>query len=162
MKRQLLLAAPMALLFACSGSAVSLQPGQWETTVRFSDIQAPGAPEAMLVPMRAAMSQPQVNSQCMTPAQAANPAASLANPGGGGACQYSESTFAGGRIKVRGTCQGAGPGAVSMSMEGSYTATTMQAQVSSEMQMPQGQPGPRSIRMSGTLSGRRTGECTSG
>lgn len=158
--KRLMLLAPCAALFACSGSAVSLQPGQWETTVQFTSIEMPGAPEQMVAPMRAAMSAPQTRSECMTPEQAANPAGRMMNPGGpANSCQYTENTFSGGTIRVHGTCQQPGRGSMQMNMDGSYTATTMTATVTSEMHAPPGTPGPQAIRMSGTLAGRRTGDC---
>lgn len=160
MKRFVLWAPPLALLFACSGSAVSLQPGQWETTVRFSSIEVPGAPEAVAAQMRAMMGQPQVHAECMTPEQAANPMGRMMNQGGNANdCQFSENTFAGGTIRVTGTCQAAGRGTMQMSWQGSYTATTMEAQVSAEMRAPPGTPGPQTVRMSGNMTGRRMGDC---
>jgi hypothetical protein len=160
MKRLMLLAPSTALLFACSPSAVSLQPGMWETTVQFTSIDVPGAPPAELAAMRAMMSRPQTHSECMTPEQAASPAQRMMNPSSNGnACQFSDSTFAGGTIRVHGTCQAPGRGTSQTNMEGSYTATTMQATVSSEIHPPAGTPGPQSVRMSGTLSARRTGDC---
>jgi hypothetical protein len=160
MKRLMLPALPIALLFACSPGAVSLQPGMWETTVQFTSIDLPGAPPAQLAAMRAMMGHPQTSSSCITPAEAANPTQRMMNPASNGnACQFSESTFAGGSIRVHGTCQAPGRGTSQTNMEGSYTATTMTATISSEMHAPAGTPGPQSVRMSGTLSARRTGDC---
>ncbi len=160
MKRLVFWAPPLALLFACSGSATSLQPGQWETTVRFTSIEVPGVPETAAAPLRAMMSQPQVRSECMTPEQAANPMGRMMNPGGNsGDCQFSENTFSGGTIRVRGTCRAADRGTMQMSWEGGYTATTMEARVSAEMQAPPGTQGPQSVRMAGNMTGRRTGDC---
>ena len=167
--RHWIAAAPALLLIACGegggggGSAVALQPGQWETTVQFTSIEVPGAPEAAVAQMREMMSRPQTRSECITPQQAANPTGNMMTPGAGSNCQFSESTFAGGAIRVRGTCQQPGQGSAQMSMEGSYTPTTMQAQISSEVQAPAGtQGGPQSVRMSGTFNSRRTGECAAG
>lgn len=160
MKRHMLWAPPMALLFACSGSAVSLQPGEWETTVRFSSIEMPGAPEAAATQMRAMMGQPQVHSECMTAEQAANPMGRMINPGGERSnCQFSENIFAGGTIRVNGTCRPPMGGTMQMSWQGSYTATTMEARVTSEMTAPPGTQGPQTIRMSGSMTGRRKGDC---
>jgi Protein of unknown function (DUF3617) len=160
MKKLALFAPTVALAAACSGSSVSLQPGQWETTMRFTSIEVPGIPEAQLAPMRAAMGQPQTRSECMTPEQAANPAGNMLNQGGnGGNCQFSENTFAGGTIRVHGTCQQPGRGSAQMTLDGSYTATTMEARITSHVTPPPGTPGPQSVTMSGTLSGRRTGDC---
>ena len=160
MKTLMLVVPSTMLLFACSPSAVSLQPGMWETTIQFTSIDAPGAPPAELTAMRGMMGQPQTHSECMTPEQAANPAQRMMNPSSNGnACQFSESTFAGGVIKVHGTCQAPGRGTSQTNMEGSYTPTTIQATVSSEIHPPAGTPGPQSVRMAGTLSARRTGDC---
>jgi hypothetical protein len=160
MNRFVLPAIPIAFLVACSPGAVSLQPGMWETTIQFTSIDVPGVPPAQVAAMRAMMSQPQTHSECMTPEEAANPAQRMMNPSSNGnACQFSDSTFAGGTIRVHGTCQAQGRGTSQTNMEGTYTATTMQATVSSEIHPPAGTPGPQSVRMSGTLSARRTGDC---
>ena len=170
--RHWIAAAPALLLIACGdgpgggggGSAVALQPGQWETTVQFTSIEIPGAPQEAVAQMREMMSRPQTRSECITPEQAANPTGNMMSAGGGSNCQFGESTFAGGAIRVRGTCQQPGQGSAQMSMDGSYTATTMQAQISSEVQAPPSAPkgGPQSVRMSGTFTSRRTGECAAG
>ena len=155
-------AAPALLLVACGGGdSVSLQPGQWETSIQFSSIEMPGVPEAQLAQMRQMMNRPQTSSQCITPQQAANPTGNMMTQGGG-TCQFSENVFTGGNINVRGSCQQPGQGNVQMSMQGNYTATSMQAQISTEMQAPPGMPGgAQTIRMGGTLNSRRTGDCAS-
>jgi Protein of unknown function (DUF3617) len=163
MKKLAVIAPTIAFAAACSGSAVSLQPGQWETTVQFSSIEVPGVPEAQLAPMRAMMGQPQSHSECMTPEQAANPAGNMLNPGGSGQnCQFTENTFSGGTIRVHGTCQQPGRGNAQMTLDGTYTATTMQARITSRVTPPPGTPGPQSVSMSGMLNGRRTGDCVAG
>ena len=83
------------------------------------------------------------------------------NPGGGNNCTFTENTFSGGTINVQGTCQETGAGTATMSMEGSYTPTTMEAEITSEVQAPQGAAagGPQTVRMSGTFTSRRTGDC---
>lgn len=161
MKKLALFAPTLAFCAACSGSAVSLQPGQWETTIQFSNIEMPGAPEAMIGPMRAMMSQPQTRSECMTPEEAANPANKMTNPEGGNqGCQFTENTFAGGTIRIRATCTAPTRGTMTMNMDGSYTATTMQATINQQMQAPPNTPGPQSIRLTGNLTARRTGDCS--
>lgn len=161
--RYALAAIPALLLAACGGGgdSVALQPGQWETTVQFKDIQVPGQPEAAVAQMRQMLSQPQTRSECITPEQAANPGGNMVNPGGGNNCTFTENTFSGGTINVQGTCQETGAGTATMSMEGSYTPTTMEAEITSEVQAPQGAAagGPQTVRMSGTFTSRRTGDC---
>ena len=165
MKRLVRWAPSLALLAtACSGGGSDqIQPGMWETTSRMTDVQVPGMPAAQAAQMKAAMAnQAQTQSQCITPEQAANPAGNMLNQGGDAqGCQFSDSTFAGGRINVRGTCPGpAGAGTATMSWEGTYTKTTMEGRITAEVQAPAGaQGGPQTIRMSGTLASRRTGDC---
>ena len=170
--RQATAAAAALLLVACGGqggneqadakgggSAVALQPGQWETTIQFSEIDVPGVDAAIANQMRQMMGQPQTNRDCMTPEDAANPARNIASGETGQNCEYSESTFSGGTIRVRGTCRPAAGGTSQMSMEGSYTATSMQARITTEQQGGPGAPAGQSVRMSGNLSARRVGEC---
>lgn len=165
MKRSMPAALAVLLLVACSPSAVALQPGMWETTVQFTSIDLPGASPQELAAMRAMTSRPQTHSECITPEQAANPVERMINPpGNGNACHFTESVFAGGTIRVHGSCQAPGRGTSAMGMEGSYTTTTMQATISNEvsgMPAPPGTPAaqPQAARMSGTLSARRTGDC---
>ncbi|TMJ17578.1 MAG: DUF3617 domain-containing protein [Alphaproteobacteria bacterium] len=161
MNKLAVVAPTLVLCAACSGSAVSLQPGQWETTIQFSSIEVPGAPEAQLAPMRAMMGQPQTSSACMTPEEAAHPTNKMMNSEGGSqGCQFSENTFTGGTIRVHASCQ-TPRGTMTMNMDGSYTATTMQARINQEIHAPPNTPGPQTVRLTGNLSGRRTGDCTS-
>lgn len=159
MKRLGLAAPALALIAACSGASTSIQPGQWETTTRMTSIDMPGAPPAMLAQVRAQLAnQAQTQSSCITPEQAANPAGSMLNTGSGAsACQFTDSTFAGGVIRVNGSCPGPAGASMRMSLVGSYTATTMEGRISSDIQ-----GGPQSMRMSGTLTSRRTGDCPAG
>lgn len=159
MNRLLLWTAPLALIAACSANNDALQPGQWETVTKMTTVDAPGLPPAALAQMRAQLAnQVQTQSSCITPEQAANPAGTMLNTGGGTpTCQFSDSTFAGGVISVRGTCPGpAGAGSIRMSLTGTYTPTTMEGRISTEIQ-----GGPQSMNMSGTLTSRRTGDCPS-
>jgi len=164
MKKLALFAPTLVLCAACSGSAVSLQPGQWETTIQFSSIEVPGAPEAAVAGMRAMMGQPRTMSSCMSPEEAANPTNRIMNPEGGTAppCTYTENVFSGGTIRVHGSCTPPMGGTMQMNMDGSYTATTMQATLNQEMHAPPGRPGPQTIRVSGNMTARRTGDCPAG
>ena len=166
MNKLLMLAPCTALLFACSGGggasggAVALQPGQWETTMQFNNIEAPGVPEQQLAAMRQAMSQPRTMSQCITAQQAANPMGNMMGQQQQG-CNFTKNTFAGGTIDISGTCSPGGQQA-QMTMTGNYTANSMNAQISTSVRPPAGTPGPQEVRMSGTLSARRTGDCPAG
>jgi hypothetical protein len=164
MKRLLLTTPALALLFACSGSSTTLQPGQWEMTSRMTEIEVPGVPEAVAAQMRAAMAnQAQTQSRCITPAEAANPAAGMMNPTGSAeGCTFTNQTFAGGVINVAGSCPApGGRGQVTTTLAGTYTATTMTTTIRAEVTSPPGGPPgmPQTVRMSGTMAARRTGDC---
>ncbi|MGZ8347716.1 MAG: DUF3617 domain-containing protein [Allosphingosinicella sp.] len=153
--------ALLPAIAACSGAgSSSIQPGQWEMTTSFSTVEAPGMPPEALQAMRAQLAnQRQTQTSCITPEQAANPAGGLMNTGGSGpnGCQFSKSTFAGGAIDVQGTCPGPTGGSMTMSWQGNYTPTTMEGQFTTAVE-----GGPQAMRMVGTMSGRRVGDCPAG
>jgi hypothetical protein len=154
---RILIAPAVALVAACSGNSSSIQPGQWEMTTRFASVEVPGVPEAMAKQVQAQLtSQPQVQNTCITPAQAANPTGGMFSQDPQG-CNYTENTFSGGVIRIRGTCQAPGGGQSQMSWEGRYTETTMEGNLNMEVT-----GGPQAMRMRGSMSGRRTGDCPSG
>ena len=163
MKRLLILAPAAALAAGCSGNADQIQPGQWETSVQFSSIEVPGMPPEAAESMRQMMARPQTRQECITPEQAANPTGNLANVGGSaGTCEFGEQTFSGGNIRMRATCRQADQTSMQMSMEGTYTPTTMQANITSEVTPPPAAVaagGPQEVRMRGTFSSRRIGDC---
>lgn len=165
MKRLALLTPSLVLIAACSGGASdSIQPGQWETTVRMTEIELPGVPEPVAAQMRQAMAnQAQTQSRCITPEEAANPTRGMVNPSGDAqGCTFTDQTFAGGRIQVAGNCPAPGnQGSVTTTMTGSYTPTTMEAQVTAEVRPGASAPpgGPQVVRMRGNMTSRRTGDC---
>ncbi len=169
MKKVLILAPCTALLFACGGGgggSVALQPGQWEMVTQVTGVEAEGMPPAMLEQMRtAATQQRQTQNRCMSAQEAANPTASIANAGQTTGCNFTEQTFSGGTIRIVGTCQApGGQGQVATRTEGTYTATTINATVTADISTGANAPpgAPRSVRTTGTLTGRRTGDCNAG
>src|SRR5215216_4936284 len=122
MKRFILLAPAVALAVACSGNTGTIQPGQWETTTRFSSVEVPGMAPEMAKQMQSQLAnQAQTQTRCITPAEAANPTGGMMgqNPAG---CNFTDQVFSGGVIRVHGTCQPpGGQGQIRMSWEGSYT-----------------------------------------
>ncbi|MDQ8758060.1 DUF3617 domain-containing protein [Sphingosinicella sp. LHD-64] len=168
MKRLVLLAPVLALVAACSQGPDTIQPGQWEMAVQMTEFDAPGAPPEVANQMRAMMAtgQSQTQARCITPEEAANPTRGMMNPSGQAeGCTYTEQTFAGGRIQIAGSCPVPGNrGTVKTTMTGSYTATTMETRLNSEIDAGANAPpgAPRIVRMGGTMTGRRTGDCPAG
>ncbi|MCA1749362.1 MAG: DUF3617 family protein [Parasphingopyxis sp.] len=152
--------AAATLIGGCSGSGPDgIEPGEWETTVTFTEIDIEGMPEELAAMLREQIvNQPQTDSDCITPEQAADPQGQLLVPDGAGEeCTFDESVFEGGRIAIRGSCTGQSgdePGQISLT--GSYTATSIDAEISVE--------GTDStmgdMRMTGNFTAERTGECS--
>jgi hypothetical protein len=161
MKRLMLIAPAIVVAAACSGGTSTIQPGNWEMTTRFTTVEIPGMPEAMAKQMQSQLAnQSQTQTRCITPAEAANPTGGMMGSQNPQGCQFSEQTFSGGVIRVRGTCPGPNnQGQIRMSWEGSYTQTSMQGNITTEIT---GGPQGQNMRMAGTLTSRRTGDCPSG
>jgi hypothetical protein len=154
MKRLMLFAPAVVLAAACSSQSGSIQPGQWEMKTRATSFEVPGMPPALAKQMQDQMAaREETHTTCITPAQAANPAGNMFSQNTQG-CNFTDQTFSGGVIRVRGTCQVAGQGQVQMAWEGRYTATTMEGNVTTEVT-----EGPQRMRMTGSMTSRRIGDC---
>jgi len=168
MKRLILMAPAIVLVAACSGGGgaggASMQPGQWELVTQMTSVEAPGAPEPMLQQMRSQLaSQRQTQSQCITAEQARNPSRNMMGAQNPAGCEFTDTTWAGGRINIRANCRPTGSPPMQMSIEGDYGAQQINSRISVNMEMPNltGSGAPQQIRMQGTMTGRRTGDCRS-
>jgi hypothetical protein len=142
-----------------------MQPGQWEMAVQVRSIEMPGAPPEAQARIRSQLGRTQTNQDCITPEQARNPLSQMRQmvaQGRAASCQFTDQVFGGGVIRIRATCPGPGgqPGAGQVSMEGSFTATTLQAALSvSATGANPAMPGATGMRMIVDVRGRRVGEC---
>lgn len=175
LKTLLAFAAPIALLGACSSggadadgdgeitgeevqaemesAAISITPGQWETTVQLTEFDMPQMPEEARGMMQQQMGRARANTSCITPEEAANPEANTFGDNNDD-CTYTDFTMSGGTILIAGSCQAQGmPGAMTMRMEGSYTPTSYD--MTMNMNMDAGPAGPMS--MAGQVTGRFVG-----
>ena len=104
--------------------------------------------------MRTGVGQSQTNQDCISPERARNPLQGMRQmmPQGQAAnCRFTDEVFAGGVIRIRATCPGPGGGAGGgqMSLEGSFTATTLQATLSVRAQGANpAMPGATGMNMS--------------
>ncbi|HVQ08812.1 MAG TPA: DUF3617 domain-containing protein [Allosphingosinicella sp.] len=148
-----------------ASGAQSIQPGQWEMATQMMSVDIPGAPPEVVQQMRAQQGRTQTDRTCITPEQARNPLRELRDTMSGprGAnCRKLEDTFAGGVIRIRMSCQAPSgrQGTAELSVQGSFTATTLTAAVSINAQGPNvGGPGTTAMRVSTNLRGRRIGDC---
>lgn len=167
MKRIVLIAPSLALVAGCSmlgGGGTAIQPGEWEDTIAITNVEIPGMPAEMANQMGAAMRQTQTRRHCITPEMAANPTQGLANPTGQAqGCTFENQTFANGEINVTSSCPApTGQGQMRTRMTGTFTATTLTAQLNIEG--PSGMPAAAggtggNLTMTGTLNSRRVGDC---
>lgn len=170
MKHSVLLTASAAaiLVAACGGAGggpAHIQAGQWEMKAKLTQIDAPGAPPQALAPMQAQLNREQTNRTCITADQAANPLRQfremMTRGQPGAACTTDEDTFANGVIRIRVTCRSSNgqPGTGTMSMEGSFTDTTLQARMNINAEGPGAGGAAQSLRMTTEIRGSRVGEC---
>ena len=168
MRRTALL--PLTLLAACSKPAekaeklsaadvaaearkLRLQPGQWETTTLITDMNIPGLSADAA---KAATGTRTVTSNCVTPAQAAQPSAEFLSGAKDGNCTYRRFSMANARINAAMTCEpAAAPGAIAMTLNGGYSPTAFDM----GMAMKTDLPGDLAMTMKARVSGKRVGEC---
>lgn len=140
---------------------VSLQPGEWETTVEIVDVQMEGAPKGMPAgAMDAMKGRKTVTKNCVTPEQAANPNADFLTAQKDSKCTYSGFEMSGGMIKGAVSCPGGEGGTAEVAMKGIYTPTsyTMTMEMDSAGMGGASAPGMK-MHMKMKSSGKRIGEC---
>jgi hypothetical protein len=163
MKRVLFL-TPLAVVAVagCAPKPDQIQAGQWEASIELTSAEIPDAtPEQRAqIQRQIGLAQPQP-PQCLTDAQAHSYLQDLrgtAPPN----CRVSDETYAGGVIRTRISCtaQGGQP-AISLSIDGTFTATTLNATITQEATPPAGSnQGP--MRRTQRLHARRVGACPTG
>ncbi len=178
MKRSILLAVSIAAISvtaACNrggggggdGSA-QRQPGQWESVTTIKSIDIPGAPPEMQARIRSQVGQAQTQRECLTAEQARDPMAQmrrmLSQGNNTGNCNFTDQVFSGGTIRIRGNCSPPGGGTAQVSLEGSFTGTTLEANLTMNAQGPASaaMPGVTSVNMAAEVRSRRIGDCPGG
>lgn len=182
MKRMIAIAAPLALITACSGGGsadadgdgeisgeeaaeevananINITPGQWENTVQFTEFDIPNMPEEARGMMQQQMGQSRTDTSCITPEEAADPEASMFDDQNDD-CSYTDFNMSNGNILIAGSCTPEGMGgSMTMRMEGSYSATEYDMTMS--MNAEGGPMGPMSL--GGRVTGRYLGpDCSEG
>ena len=153
--------AAIAVTAACSKGPDHQQPGEWETVTTIKSVETPGAPPQVAEMARARVGQAQTNRECLTQERANDPLGDMRrmlSQNGGQGCTFTDQTFGGGTIRIRGTCQApGGQGSMQLSMDGSFTETTLQG----TMEVNAQGAGGAGMHATTELRGRRIGDCTS-
>lgn len=145
---RLLAAAPLLLILPAATSSLPIQPGKWQSTVTILDMQSSRMPPGVGAAMRA---HPTIVTACVTAAQAAEgPRAVLQKSNG--KCRYTSFNATGGRLNAVMVCSFAS-GTMTMTSNGTYTATTMDLSGSSVT------TGRMQMTTRTHTSGRRLGAC---
>ena len=144
---RLLVATPLLLLLPAAAD-LPIRPGKWQSIVTILDVQLPKARPGMAEAMRG---KPQVFTNCVTPAQAANGPRTLLQATSG-QCRYSTFNASGGRINAVMACN-FGQRSMTIRSTGTYTATTMDLTGSSTT------TGAMPMQMKTRTAARRLGGC---
>jgi hypothetical protein len=134
-------------------AASTVKPGQWRTTLTFTDMTAPGLPAAVVAKMKA---DPVVDVSCNTSEDVADFAnKSLADDEDAGKnCTVNRMNNAGGRIDGESSCTMPGGTTMTMRMAGTYSADRVDMTMDMNGQTP---AGPMSQKMQ--MVAERLGDC---
>lgn len=133
------------LLAGCSRQPTPFQAGQWEFDVKTT---ADGKPAFW-----------GGGGQCISEAEAADLPANILSNTSFGQCTSSSANLSGGKLEISASCDGKTATttmpASKVTLNASYTPTSFEGRVSAQLK------GDTPVQnMSGTLSARRTGECS--
>jgi hypothetical protein len=137
-----------------SGTGVNLQPGEWEMKMDVVNVKVEGLPEGVADAMK--KDGGKASRTCMTPEEAKGPKADMFTKDNPGNCKSEGFSWSGGRIQGKTICEGqGGTGKTQMTMDGRYTAQSIDMTMKSETDMM-----GKAMTMEMRLSGRRVGECS--
>ncbi|MGX7894680.1 DUF3617 domain-containing protein [Tsuneonella sp. HG222] len=138
------------------GPDIALQPGQWEQSVSFTEIEMPGAPEALKQMMQQSMTATITSDTCLAPGDVERPGAGFFAGEGNGECTYEEFDRTGNHLKMRMTCA-EGDASNTIAMEGDIGEAEYAFDLTTTVNgAPQGP-----MTMKGKIAARRVGECAS-
>lgn len=143
---------------AANGAGALMDPGRWEGSVKFLDMQVAGMdklPPAIAAHIKAQMGQGTAFASCLTPEDDADAKRAFAEHQQGD-CTYDHFTMADGTIDAAMTCH-VGTALQKMTLTGSYSRTDYRI-VSQASGGADGPAGPMSMKME--MAAHRVGACT--
>lgn len=142
--------------------AVKMQPGQWQTQIKFVSVDMPGLPKAQADMMAQQMAKASENTveTCVTPEMVSKPPSEMFGGKAGGGCVYDSYELADGKLNAVMTCkpQGAG-GEVKATTTGTIGSTSYELTSDTAVSGAPGMPGGN-MKMKTQITGKRIGECT--
>ncbi len=137
------------------GNGTQVLPGEWETRISFSNIEAKGLPPKAQQAMKAKMTEGMTTKSCMTKEQAEKPGSDFFGAPAEANCSFDELNRSGDKMKVAMTCKPAPNMTIKSTMDGTFAKTSY------AMNIVQSTEGPPmgSIKMTGKIEGKRIGDC---
>jgi hypothetical protein len=134
-----------------------IEPGKWQTKITVLDMEIPGMPPQMAQQMKQSMGKMQEHSyeSCLTEADVKRPKEDFF-AGRNNECRYDHFTMSGGKIDALMHCNGKPSGAMTMSINGSYSRDSYEATMA--MDVSGGREG--SMKMRSHSESHRVGECS--
>lgn len=135
----------------------SLEPGLWRMDVAFEALEIPGMPKAIADTMKAGIdAEAKTEESCMSAEDAKDGFTKIANEMNQGSdCKTAEFSNANGKVTARLTCGEAGSNG-EMTMDGTYTRTTMDVRITMQTK---GESEGDNARMIMSMKGERIGDC---
>ena len=131
----------------------TLNPGQWQATIKLDNIAAPGAPPEMEKGMRQSIGQTRTMLDCLTAENAKKPFERFVE-GMSNDCKYDHFQMGGGKIDSKLVCTTQGM-TRTMAMQGEYKPDAYKLQMTTEAS---GGTVKR-VNMTMTLDAKRIGDC---
>jgi hypothetical protein len=135
-------------------AGVTMEAGEWETTVQVVDMSMPNLPAGVSMPTPPTTT---VRS-CLTPEQVRRPDADFFTGSQQSGCTYENMSMRNGRIQGSVQCD-TGAGTMRSTFEGQFTPTSYE--MTQRMQMA-GEGAGAGMNMESRVTGRRIGDCPSG
>ncbi len=150
--------ASVAEVATAAQTAVKMQPGQWETTVKVASIEGTGLPPEVQNAMKQQKQEHKVQT-CLTPEQAEKPPQEMLGAMKG--CTYEKFSMAGGTMSGTMVCKNMPgmAGEIRSAMSGSFTSTSYDFTSETQMDMPAMPGGGGKMTTKTQISGKRLGDC---
>ena len=134
-----------------------IEPGRWESKVTVLDMEIPGMPPQMAQRMKQTMAKVQGGTidTCLTEEDVKRPKEDFF-AGHDKNCRYDHFTMSGGKIDAVMNCKGEDGGAMTMSVNGTYSSDRYEATMA--MEMTGGHEG--GMKMKSHSESHRVGQCT--
>ncbi|WP_343520789.1 DUF3617 domain-containing protein [Sphingomonas sp.] len=141
--------------------AVKMEPGEWETQIKFVSVDVPGMPKAqadMMGQQMAKMSET-THKTCITAEMVSKPPSEMFGGKAGSGCTYDTYELAGGKLNAVMTCKPQGAGEMKATTTGTINSTSYELTSDTVMSGMPGMPGEGKMTSKTQIIGKRIGDC---